>query len=120
MWVGMDDREVRAGLLRIRTHRNGATCTVALTGELDLANTGELSAELRRAENDGIAPDEIVLDMTELEFIDSTGIAILVAAHRRLNADGDRFKLVRSEATAVCRVLAMTGLEEFLPFVDSQ
>jgi anti-sigma B factor antagonist len=118
MTVDMNDREVRAGLLRIRTRRDGSTCTVALAGELDLANTDELSAELERVENSG-ATHCIVLDMTELEFIDSTGIAILVAMHRRLNSNGDRFKLVRSEAMAVCRALALTGLEESIPFVDS-
>lgn len=119
MAVDVSDREIRAGTLYIRTHCDGSTCTVALTGELDLANTDELSAELERAENIGATPCRIVLDMTELEFIDSTGISILVAMHRRLNSDGDRFKLVRSEAMAVCRALTLTGLEESIPFVDT-
>ncbi|HEX6752635.1 MAG TPA: STAS domain-containing protein [Solirubrobacterales bacterium] len=118
MTVDTNGREVRAGTLCIRTHRDGSTCTVVLAGELDLANTDELWGELKRAENDGTAPS-IVLDMTELEFIDSTGISILVAMHQRLNSDGDRFKLVRSEASAVNRVLALTGLDKSIPHVDS-
>ena len=112
------DQEVRSGPLFIRTHSNGSTCTVSLAGELDLANTDEFSDELKRVENHGAAPQAIVVDMTELEFIDSTGIAILVAAHRRLNSDADRFSLVRSRATSVSRVLALTGVDESIPFAD--
>ncbi|HET9163809.1 MAG TPA: STAS domain-containing protein [Solirubrobacterales bacterium] len=118
--IGLSDREVRAGTLTIRTHRDGSACTVALAGELDLANAGRFSDELKRAENDSSASRGIVVDMTELEFIDSTGIAILVALHQRLNADGDHFKLVRSQAMAVCRVLALTGLDEVIPFQDPE
>ena len=60
---------------------------------------------------------ELVLDMSELEFIDSTGIALLVATHRRLNGEGDGagFRLVGSERTAVRRVMALTGLDAELP-----
>jgi len=101
--------------LSIRTRRDGSTCTVALAGELDLANAEAFADELERAEPGRAAPHEIVVDMTELEFIDSAGIAILVAAHHRLNADGGRFKLVRSQATAVCRILALTGLTSRSP-----
>lgn len=119
MTVDSSDREVRAGTLSIRTHRNGSTCTVALAGELDLANTDEFSDELGRAENGGGAPCRIVVDMTELEFIDSTGISILVAAHRRLNADDDRFLLIASQAMAVRRILTLTGLDEAIPLMDS-
>jgi anti-anti-sigma factor len=116
----MNDREVRAGTLSIRTHQDGSICTVALAGELDLANAEKFSDELKRAENGAAASCGIVVDMTELEFIDSTGIAVLVAFHQRLNADGgDRFSLVRSKATAVCRVLALTGVDGAIPVVDS-
>ncbi|HET9161856.1 MAG TPA: STAS domain-containing protein [Solirubrobacterales bacterium] len=111
------DREIRAGTLTIRTHRNDSSYTIALAGELDLANGDDLSAELERVGSDGSA-EMIILDMAELEFIDSTGIAILVAAHRRLNADGDRFQLACSKATEVCRVLALTGLDAAIPFLE--
>jgi anti-anti-sigma factor len=58
--------------------------------------------------------------MSGLEFIDSTGIALLVATHRRLNTDGTvRFRLIGSESLAVKRVMALTGLEAELPSGDS-
>ena len=83
-----------------------------LVGELDLANAETLAAELEQT-----TEGELVLDLSELEFIDSTGIALLVAAHRRLNSgDSDRFRLIASESTAVQRVMALTGLDAELPF----
>jgi anti-sigma B factor antagonist len=108
--------EVRDGQLAVRVGRDDSVWTLALSGELDLANTETLAGELEKAEEGGAGV--IVLDMTELEFIDSTGIALLVAAHRRLNGDGDCFRLVGSEGRAVRRVMALTGLDTSLPFVD--
>ena len=107
--------EVRDGQLAVRVSRDDSVWTLALSGELDLANTETLADQLEKAERGG---GVIVLDMTELEFIDSTGIALLVATHRRLNGDADCFRLVGSEGKAVCRVMALTGLDTGLPFVD--
>jgi anti-anti-sigma factor len=90
--------------------------TLALAGELDMANAATLSAELERAERDAA---KITIDLRELRFIDSTGIAVLVAAHRRLDGDDDRLRLIRSDADGVRRVLELTGLDRELPFVDS-
>jgi anti-anti-sigma factor len=109
---------VRDGQLAVRVGRDDSVWTLALSGELDLANTETLAGQLEKAERGGAGA--IVLDMTELEFIDSTGIALLVATHRRLNADADCFRLVGSEGKAVRRVMALTGLDTGLPFVDQE
>jgi anti-anti-sigma factor len=109
------NREISDGTLRIRLSGEGSRQTLAVSGELDLANAGTLEAELRRAAEDG---EQIVLDLRGLEFIDSTGIAVLVATHRRLNDGASRVRLVHSDAPAVRRVIQITGLESELPFVD--
>jgi anti-anti-sigma factor len=110
-------REVRDGMLRVRIETGDAGCTLALAGELDRANAATLEAELGQAESAGEAP--ITVDLRELEFIDSTGIAVLVAAHRRLNGGTQRIRLVRSRAGGVQRVMDVTGLDRELPFVAS-
>ena len=110
------NRELRNGMLKMRVSLDGPTQTVALAGELDMANAQTLAEALERAENDGV--ESITVDMRELEFIDSTGIAILVAAHRRLNAASERIRLVQSTASGVRRVMEVTGLNAELPFVD--
>ncbi len=117
MTDGESSREVRDGMLTVRVETEDAGCVLSLTGELDMANAATLAAELERAEGDGATP--ITVDMRELEFIDSTGIAVLVAAHRRLNDGSERIRLVRSRADGVRRVMDVTGLDRELPFVGS-
>ena len=103
--------EIRDGTLSIRIIEEGSVRTLALAGELDLANAATLAAQLDERTDGGL-----VLDMSELEFIDSTGIALLVATHRRLNGNGAvGFRLIGSESLAVRRVMALTGLEAELP-----
>ena len=108
--------EIRDGTLAVRTSHEDSVWTLSLSGELDLANTETLAGELEKAECDGAGL--IVLDMTSLEFIDSTGIALLVSTHRRLNGDTECFQLVGSEGTAVRRVMELTGLNTELPFAS--
>ncbi len=110
------NRELSNGTLAIRVLQEAAGHTLALAGELDLANAETLSEALERAERE---TSTVTLDMTALEFIDSTGIAVLVAAHRRMNEDGEdvRLRLVPSKAVAVQRVMSLTGLDETMPFV---
>ncbi|HEX9967409.1 MAG TPA: STAS domain-containing protein [Solirubrobacterales bacterium] len=101
-------RETQDGTLTLRASENGSTCVLALVGELDLSNTSSFSSELERLEAAG---RPVKIDLGELEFIDSTGIAILVGAHQRL---GDRLTVGPSRSEAVKRVLALTGLDQQL------
>jgi anti-anti-sigma factor len=109
-------REVRDGMLTLRISIDGSAQTLSLVGELDMANAATLAGELESLEAAGGEP--ITIDMRELEFIDSTGIAVLVAAYRRAKAEGEsRLRFVRSQAMGVQRVMDVTGLEKELPFV---
>lgn len=110
------NREISDGTLRISLRSDESAQTLAVAGELDLANAGTLEAELQRVAEAGAGP--IVVDLRELEFIDSTGIAVLVAAHRRLNDESIPVQLIRSKAPAVRRVIQITGLDGELPFAD--
>ena len=106
-------RKVRDGSLTIRVSDDGSMCTLALVGELDLANAATLSAALEKARSESGA--HLTIDLSELEFIDSTGIAVLVATYRQLEGS-DRLTFVRSKKSAVQRVMALTGLDAELPF----
>jgi len=107
-----EQRDISDGTLAVRTTVDGDTRTVSLRGELDLAN----AATAETALSDALAGSEatVTVDMRELEFIDSTGIALLVAALSR-NGDKARLKFIPSESPAVTRVLKLTGLAERLP-----
>lgn len=115
----MDDassRKIRSGPLEISLNRLGHSHTLELSGELDLATAPTFGDEIEAAV---VAGAEVILvDMTGLEFIDSTGIAVLVRAHKRLNdGNGSRFLLIASEAPEVTRVMRLTDLDRRLRFI---
>jgi len=112
------EREMRDGTLSVRVRADGAKWTLTLAGELDRANAATLAAELERAEAEGAG--SIVIDMRALQFIDSSGIAVLVAAHRRLNDGAERIQVVKSEAIEVQRVMDVTGLARELPLASAE
>jgi len=87
---------------------------VAVRGELDLSTAPELEGPLQAAVSSG---DRLLLDLSECEFIDSTGIAMIVRAWQQLNADdGEQAKLaICSGNEQVRRVLEITGLELSIP-----
>lgn len=112
MKTNSSQREMRDGTLTVRLGENESRWTLELAGELDLANARTLSKAFDQAEASG---GSVRIDLTELEFIDSTGIAMLVAIHRKLG--DDRLSLQQSKTNAVRRVLALTGLDAELPFI---
>jgi anti-anti-sigma factor len=89
---------------------------LTVAGELDLASSPALEEELKRAYD---APTELVIvDLRGLEFMDSTGLNLLVKAHQQAEESGRRFALVRGSAQ-VQRLLSLTGLDERLNIVDA-
>jgi len=103
------------GDLRMSSEREGDVHTIALHGELDLATADEVDSELRRVE----ATDarSIVLDLSRLRFMDSTGIRVILSADVRSRADSNRLGLVHGPA-AVRRVFELSGVDDLLPFAD--
>jgi anti-sigma B factor antagonist len=111
-----EHRDISDGTLAVRTATIEDACVVSLRGELDLANAATAEGALNDAIDE--AEGRVIVDLSELEFIDSTGIALLVAA---LGSNGDRARLhfVPSRSQAVTRVLELTGLAERLPWIES-
>lgn len=104
------ESSTRDGLLTVDQSDEGERIRLALIGELDLANAATAEAQLE----DALAGERPVLvDMSRLEFLDSTGIAMLVIAMKR--SDASRLRFVPSESVGVRRVLQMTGLDDRLP-----
>lgn len=102
-------------ILEIETGDRDGVVHVALRGELDLSSVNKVQEELRRVEAD--APAVVVLDLSKLTFLDSTGLRCLVTADQRARDDGRRVVLVRGP-DPVQRVFSITRLEERLEMVD--
>ena len=105
----------KAGQLTVRSERDSVLHTISVQGELDLANADVLERELVRVE--GTDALSIVLDLSALTFIDSTGVRLLISAHARSRADSDRLTLLRGPRP-VQRVFELTGVLDILPFAD--
>ena len=99
------------------TTRNGSLAIVAPTGELDLSGATILEAELDRL---AAEPElgAIVLDLRGLEFMDSSGLRLVVLGDMWAREAGRRFSLVRGSET-VHRVFEITRMSERLDFVDA-
>lgn len=94
---------------------DGGAFVIEAFGELDLATAPELQLMIERAESTDAR--EIVLDLSGLEFIDSTGIAVLIEAARRSNSGQDRLRMLRGTGQ-VEQVLRLCRLHDRLPFAD--
>jgi anti-sigma B factor antagonist len=90
--------------------------TIAVEGELDLATARELEHEIEAAEQGDAR--QIVLDLTYLTFIDSTGVALLVHAIKHSQQNADRLRIRRCDSVGVRRVLEMTGIDDRMPYLD--
>ena len=108
-----DRQRDRFGDLELRSERTGEQHVIALCGELDLAGADQVTEELLRVEATDAC--EIVVDLSELRFIDSSGIRLIVEADGRSRADGNRSRLIRGPAL-VRRVFEIRGVTDRLPF----
>jgi anti-anti-sigma factor len=84
---------------------------VSLLGELDMDSAPRLEEVLDELPGEG--PPEIVIDLSELSFLDSTGLGTLIRAQKSLMAQGRRLN-VRSPRPAQLRVFEVTDLLDFL------
>jgi anti-sigma B factor antagonist len=88
-----------------------ARVIVVLSGELDVASADALRAAVADIRDSGC--EDIVVDPRELCFIDSAGLAVLMAADRRAHQEGWRFSVLEG-CSPLDRLLAITGLSSEL------
>lgn len=109
------DRVRMFGVLTMTSEREGDVHVVALSGEIDLANAGDVDEELKRVE--ATDAGAIIVDLSGLEYIDSTGLRVLITAHARSRAESSRLSLLRPP-DRLFRVFKIGGIADRLPFAD--
>jgi anti-sigma B factor antagonist len=85
---------------------------VAAPEEIDITNAEALRSALLKAAANGHG--RLVVDMTQTQFCDSSGLHALIAAHKRAEAEGREVLLV-IPSTTVLRVFALTGIDHMIP-----
>lgn len=101
--------------LKLATSQRGLAAIVQVGGTLDLRGAPEFDREIERLLRRDTK--EIIVDLREVDFLDSLGLRSLVAAHRHALRAGVPLWLVRG-GPPVARILRMTGLDMTLPMID--
>jgi anti-anti-sigma factor len=102
-------------VLNIEVHEREGVVRVVARGEVDLATAPLLDQALVAAE--ATDASEIVLDIEQVSFIDSSGLRMLLEAHARSQRDSNRLRLTRGTRQAR-RLFALVAVEKRLPFID--
>lgn len=109
-------RAIGTPAFSLHAHRRGDESFVELTGELDLLSAPQLREILVEIFTED-QPGRIVLDLSDLIYLDSTGLSVFVTAHKRANASGIAFCLANPNAS-VRRLLQITALDQIFVIVD--
>ena len=102
-------------ILEVETEEREGAVHLTLTGELDLSTVDKVEDELRRVEEGGAGT--VVLDLSSLSFLDSTGLRTIVTADQRARKSGRRLAIIKGPET-VHRVFTITRLDERLEIVN--
>jgi anti-sigma B factor antagonist len=102
--------------LAIAIDQHGTTTTITLTGEWDLAQQPATRAAIRRALQR--RPESVVLDLSPLSFIDSSGLHVAMELHERARNQGVALTIVPGPR-GVQRLFGICQLLEVLPFANT-
>jgi anti-sigma B factor antagonist len=96
---------------------DGGVVVCSVVGELDVASAPTLRQELVRAVSEADGPPRIVVDLAGVDFLDSTGLGVLLGGLKRVRARDGALALARAEAQ-VRKVFEVTRVIEILPIYD--
>jgi anti-anti-sigma factor len=99
----------------MRVERHGTTAIVRLYGEFDIVGADHLNACIH--ELSGNSPDEVVIDLSGVSFMDSTGLRSLIQARALASKADWSVKLVRGP-DQVQRIFALTRMDDFFEFAN--
>ena len=100
--------------LSVLTTADGARLTLVLAGELDMATASRLEASIEQALAHD--PAELVLDMSDVRFMDSTGLRAVLRARQSCEGQGGEFFLIPSETGEQHQLFHVSGLIGKLTF----
>jgi len=102
--------------LEIRTERNDTYCLMELNGEVDVYTAPQLKESLVESVESGCV--NIVVDLGQVGFIDSSGLGVLVGGLRRAKERNGAIRLVCSRES-ILKIFRITGLDKVFPIFDT-
>jgi anti-sigma B factor antagonist len=101
----------------IDVEQDGGATVVVMRGEHDLSTADELRGRLDEVRAQG---QPFVVDLTEVTFVDSAVLGVLIAAHDHAVGDGTRVGFAVGSGRAVRKIVDLTGLDAVLPITDTR
>jgi anti-sigma B factor antagonist len=105
----------RSSLLQVPIVPERSYVRVAPSGEIDVATAGELRQALHELWSSGWV--DVVVDLRDVEFMDTSGVHVLLDAHHHAESTGARLSYIDG-AAPVSRVLQLTGMDQTLRPAD--
>jgi anti-sigma B factor antagonist len=103
-------------VLRAQLSPQGTTEVVTVSGEMDISTVAQVGTLLDRALDK--RPEILFLDLSEIEFCDSSGVHLVVKTHHRAEAQRTRFRVMPPTGPAR-RVFEICAIDEFVTFVTA-
>ena len=103
--------------LRVDRAEHGSVLVYRVAGEIDSLTAPHLDLALS-GDEDTNGTTRVVLDLTEVPFLSSAGLSILVEQHTRCERDGIAFSVVATQH-AVLRAIQITALDRIIPLYDN-
>jgi anti-sigma B factor antagonist len=100
----------------IAAEREGSRARLVLGGELDMSARFQAEQALDRLLATPL--DQLVVDLGEVTFVDSTGMGLILETHERARSEGFSLRLLRGPAE-VQRVFELAGVADLLPFAPT-
>jgi anti-sigma B factor antagonist len=98
--------------LDVKMERDGDTCVLALKGEVDVYTSPSFKERLVKTIDEGCT--RIVVDLEGVDFIDSSGLGVLVSGLRRVKENGGSIRLICTREP-ILKVFRITGLDRVFP-----
>lgn len=101
-------------MIEIKAVKNGAIVKINLS-RLDISNKDLILGELQKLTRF----NKLLLDLSELNFIDSTGIGVITGLYKKIKSNNGKLGLINMN-NRVATVLKITGLSEFIKSYNSE
>jgi anti-sigma B factor antagonist len=113
----VDERGI-SGVTVLVTEHEGMP-VVAVSGEVDLHAVPGFRSAIQEAESGvGEGVPAVIVDLREVEFMDSSGLGVLIGHHRRLEEQGGSLRIVAGKAAS--KILRLTSLDAVFEVYDSR
>ncbi len=110
----MSELAIPTSLVGLTTERHGPSLVVTVDGEVDLSTCDVLEKQLEEALHEVSPPHPLVIDLSAVTFLGSSGLAVLLNAQKVGARRGTPLRLVATQR-AVCRPVEAVGLSDALP-----